>query len=76
MIDPTKRPPSVLAALRSRFGEGADDTTVDAQIAQLDPAQAFQQFCAWNGLPRSWGDTLIVALKGCEAAATADQLAD
>jgi hypothetical protein len=69
MIDPTKLPQGVLAALRCRFGDDADDAAADARIAQLDPAQAFREFCAWNGLPGSWGDILMDALRGCEAAA-------
>lgn len=60
MLDINQIPSNVIHDLLSR---GHDHET----IAQMTPAEAFDEYCSWHGLI-GWGDTLRETIKALEEA--------
>ena len=49
----------VMEALRQRRGLEPDDVSEDVDIMNMAKQDAFNEYCAWNGLLRGYGYSLL-----------------
>lgn len=53
-----KYPENIMKYLRQREGLEADDSTLDDDLNNLSPSEAFREVCGWNGLLGGWDEQI------------------